>query len=301
MTESEKIPGWRISEEALRSIASEISAGRTLVPESWPNQSRVAVLFSFDVDTQTWELMKGGRPSLSELSRGEYGARVGLGRVVDLLADFEIPASFFVPAVSAMLYPTIVETIQSNQDHEIGVHGWIHEHPSWLEADEELSLMERSLSVLTEQCGTAGTRPVGYRAPAYDLHAHTFEILQKLDFLYDGSLMADDRPYEILAKGEPTGLVELPVKWLRDDATILDPRGENYTSPREWLRTLTDEFDVAYEEKTVFSVTMHPRTIGHRSRIIVLRELIDHIQSKGNVWFATHRQAAEEARKLLAD
>ena len=140
MTESEKIPGWRISEEALRSIASEISAGRTLVPESWPNQSRVAVLFSFDVDTQTWELMKGGRPSLSELSRGEYGARVGLGRVVDLLADFEIPASFFVPAVSAMLYPTIVETIQSNQDHEIGVHGWIHEHPSWLEADEETVL-----------------------------------------------------------------------------------------------------------------------------------------------------------------
>ena len=53
MTESEKIPGRRISEEALRSIASEISAGKTLVPESWPNQSRVAVLLSFDVHTQT--------------------------------------------------------------------------------------------------------------------------------------------------------------------------------------------------------------------------------------------------------
>ena len=151
--------------------------------------------------------MNGGRPSLSELSRGEYGARVGLGRIVDLLADFQIPASFFVPAVSALLHPSIVETIQSNQDHEIGVHGWIHEHPSWLEPDEELSLMERSLSVLTEQ---SGTRPVGYRAPAYDLHAHTFEILEQLDFLYDSSLMADDRPYEILSKGEPTGLVELP-------------------------------------------------------------------------------------------
>ena len=298
MTKSANMPGWRISEEALRSIASEISAGKTLLPESWPHQSRVAVLLSFDVDTQTWELMDGGRPSLGDMSQGEYGARVGLGRIVDVLADFETPASFFVPAVSAMLYPSIVETIRSNQDHEIGVHGWIHEHPSWLEPDEELSLMERSLNVLTEQ---SGTRPVGYRAPAYDIHAHTFEILEKLDFLYDSSLMADDRPYEILAKGEPTGLVELPVEWIRDDATVLDPRGDNYTSPREWLRTLIDEFDAAYEEKTVFSVTMHPRTIGHRSRIVVLRELIDYIRSKGGAWFATHRQAAEEARKLVND
>jgi peptidoglycan/xylan/chitin deacetylase (PgdA/CDA1 family) len=296
MKKSKTLPGWRISEDALRSIASEISAGKTLVPESWPDHSRVAVLLSFDVDTQTWELMHGGHPSPCDLSQGEYGARVGLGRIVDLLADFEIPASFFVPAVSAILHPSIVDTIRSNQDHEIGVHGWVHEHPSWLEPDEELTLMERSLDVLTEQ---GGTRPVGYRAPAYDLHAHTFEILQKLDFLYDSSLMADDRPYEILAKGEPTGLVELPVEWLRDDATVLDPRGENYMSPREWLRTLIDEFDVAYEEKTVFSVTMHPRTMGHRSRIVVLRELIEHIQGKGDVWFATHGQAATEAHKLL--
>ncbi len=51
MTESQKMPGWRISDEALRLIASEISARKTLVPESWPNQSRVAVLLSFDVDT----------------------------------------------------------------------------------------------------------------------------------------------------------------------------------------------------------------------------------------------------------
>ena len=296
MTKREKIPGWKTSAESLRSIASEISAGKTLVPESWPNQSRVAVLLSFDVDTQTWELMNGGRPSLSELSQGEYGARVGLGRIVGLLAELEIPASFFVPAVSAILHPTIVETIRSNKDHEIGIHGWVHEHPSWLEPDEEMSLMERSLNVLTEQFGT---RPVGYRAPAYDIHAHTFEILQKLDFLYDSSLMADDRPYEILSQGKPTGLVELPVEWIRDDATVLDPRGDNTTSPREWLGTLIDEFDVAYEEKTVFSVTMHPRTIGHRSRIVVLRELIEHIQAKGGAWFATHWQAAVEAKKLL--
>ena len=114
MTESEKIPGWRISEEALRSIASEISAGKTLVPESWPNQSRVAVLLSFDVHTQTWELMNGARPSLSDVSRGEYAARVGLGRDIDLLDDFEIPASFFVPR--RLIQPPPVELEQPIRD-----------------------------------------------------------------------------------------------------------------------------------------------------------------------------------------
>ena len=292
-----KLPGWQMSEESLRALASEISAGRSLVPQSWPEDNRVAVLLSFDVDTQTWELMNGGRPSSSDLSQGEYGARVGLQRVMDRLTEYRVPASFFVPAVSAGLHPNMIETLCSAGGHEIGVHGWVHEHPSSLEPSEELDLMERSLELLTSQ---AGRRPVGYRAPAYDVHAHTFDILRNLDFLYDSSLMADDRPYEILKKGEPTGLIELPVEWIRDDATLLDPRADNFTTPRRWLQSLVDEFELAYEEGTMFSVTMHPRTIGHRSRILVLRKLIEHIQAKGGAWFATHREAAECAKTVLA-
>ena len=161
-----KMPGWQMSEESLRALASEISAGRSLVPQSWPEDNRVAVLLSFDVDTQTWELMNGGRPSSSDLSQGEYGARVGLQRVVDRLTEYRVPASFFVPAVSAMLHPGMVETLCAAGGHEIGVHGWVHEHPSSLEPSEELDLMERSVGLLTSQ---AGRRPVGYRAPAYDV------------------------------------------------------------------------------------------------------------------------------------
>ncbi len=121
---------------------------------------------------------------------------------------------------------------------EESLRGWVHEHPSSLEPREELDLMERSVELLTKQ---AGQRPVGYRAPAYDVHAHTFDILKRLGFLYDSSLMAADRPYEILAKDEPSGLVELPVEWIRDDATLLDPRSDNFTTPRRWLQSLVDE------------------------------------------------------------
>ena len=112
--------------------------------------------------------------------------------------------------------------------------------------------------------------------------------------------MADDRPYELLQNGEATGIVELPVEWILDDAPLLNPRGTSYTSQRDLLQVYIEEFDKAYEEGTMFLLTTHPHSIGHRSRILILEELISHIQSVGNAWFATHEQVAryvlEQAR-----
>jgi peptidoglycan/xylan/chitin deacetylase (PgdA/CDA1 family) len=110
--------------------------------------------------------------------------------------------------------------------------------------------------------------------------------------------MADDRPYEINVNGKPTGLVELPVEWMLDDASIVDFSSDHHSPPREALRVFVDEFDRAYEEGTMFLLTMHPRVIGHRSRILILEQLIYHIESKGDVWFATHQQAAEYVKKV---
>ncbi len=140
-----------------------------------------------------------------------------------------------------MLHPEIIEPIKASGRHELGAHGWIHEHTTWLSPAEELELMQRTLDLFEER---VGSRPVGYRAPGYDVSHATIGILEKLGFLYDSSLMADDRPYEINEKGRPTGLVELPVEWIRDDATLVDPRGDNYTPPRELLDVFIDEFDI---------------------------------------------------------
>jgi peptidoglycan/xylan/chitin deacetylase (PgdA/CDA1 family) len=179
----------------------------------------------------------------------------------------------------------------------MGIHGWIHEHATSLPEGKELELIERSLRY-TEKA--TGVRPVAYRAPSYDVSTSTIGILKKLGFLYDISLMADDRPYEIIEK-KPTSIVELPVEWILDDATLLDPRGDNYTPPRELLRVFIDELDKAYEEGTVFLLIMHPKAIGHRSRIVILEELIAHIEGKENVWFATHQQAAAFVKQCCLD
>lgn len=290
-------PGVRLSTEEIEAIANRVRAGRSLQPERWPNGARVAVLLSFDVDNDTILLARSDNPSIGAMSQGEYGARVGLQRVVDLVDRHNIPASFFIPAVSLILQPDMVDVIQRSGQHEFGVHGWIHELNTELDGETERDLISRATDYLEN---VTGRRPVGYRAPSWNFSPNTLRIIRGFGFLYDSSLMADDRPYELLQNGEATGIVELPVEWILDDAPLLNPRGTSYTSPRELLQVYIDEFDKAYEEGTMFLLTTHPHIIGHRSRILILEELISHIQSVGNVWFATHEQMAryvlEQAR-----
>ncbi|HXV64718.1 MAG TPA: polysaccharide deacetylase [Vicinamibacteria bacterium] len=286
-------PGWLWTTEKIDETVNRVRAGRSLQPETWPQGARVAVLLSFDVDNETIAL-RYGEPTIGALSQGEYGARVGLQRVVDLIDAHEIPASFFIPSESLRLNPHMADVIKRSGRHEIGVHGWIHELNSSLPADMERELVERATDYLTD---IAGERPVGYRAPSWNFSDNTLDIIRDLGFLYDSSLMADDRPYELLAGGEPTGIVELPVEWILDDAPLMNPSGARYSSPRDVLQVYIDEFDLAYEEGTMFLLTMHPHYIGHRSRIVILKELIEHIQSKEAVWWATHRQVAEYVKQ----
>ncbi len=292
-TEDRPVPGWEWSDEQIMATVNEVRAGRSLQPEGWPGGARVAVLLSFDVDNETIAL-RFGEPTIGALSQGEYGARVGLRRVLDLLDRHEIPASFFVPSVSLRLHPEMADLIKRSGRHEFGVHGWIHELNTALSAEKERELLVRAVDELTT---LTGERPVGYRAPSWNLSPHTLDIIRELGFLYESSLMADDRPYELIAHGEPTGMVELPVDWILDDAPLLNPRGERYSAPREVLQVYIDEFDKAYEEGTMLLLTMHPHYIGHRSRMVILEGLIDHIRAQPGVWFATHRQAAEYVRR----
>ena len=282
-------PGLHLDLDEIRAVANRVRAGRSLQPAEWPGGARVAVLLSFDVDNDTIAVARSAEPSIGAMSQGEYGARVGLRRVVDLLDRHEIPASFFIPAVSLVLRPDMVGVIQASGRHEFGVHGWIHELNSALDAETERSLVVRAVDYLEQ---ATGSRPVGYRAPSWDFSPNTLDIIRELGFLYDSSLMADDRPYELLQNGEPTGVVELPVEWILDDAPLMNPRGDRYTPPRDLLQVYIDEFDKAYEEGTMFLLTMHPHVIGHRSRMVILEALIDHILARGDVWFATHEQAA---------
>ena len=284
---------WNWSDEEIAQAVNKVRAGRDLNPASWPGNARVAVLFSFDVDTETsW--LRNGDTNVGGLSQGQYGSRVALGRILELLDAHGIPATFFGPAVSFSLAPEMIPAIQASGRHEIGVHGWIHERNAELPRELESRLLSQAVERMTE---LMGRRPVGYRAPSWNFSDNTLELLLEMGFLYDSSLMADDRPYELTANGEATGLVELPVDWILDDAPLMNPLGVRYSNPRDVLQVFKDEFDIAYAEGTTFVLTMHPKYTGHRSRIVVLRELIEYIQARPDVWYATHEAAVRWVRQ----
>jgi peptidoglycan/xylan/chitin deacetylase (PgdA/CDA1 family) len=285
---------WDWSDEYVHSVVNRVRAGRDLNPDSWPGGARVAVLLSLDVDNETISGLRTGTFSIGPLSQGEYGARVALPRIVRLLDEENIPATFFFPAWSLKLAPEQAEVINASGMHEIGVHGWIHELNTALDGPTEERLLRQAMDAIEE---ITGERPVGYRAPSWNHSPNTLDILLELGFLYESSLMADDRPYELLQNGQATGLVELPVEWILDDAPLFNPRGNSYMNPRDVMQVWIDEFDKAWDEGTMFLLTMHPHVSGHRSRIVALEGLIDHIQARGNVWFATHEDAARYVRE----
>ncbi len=282
-------PGWQWSADSVRKVVGAVRAGKSLKPKVWPNGARVAVLLSFDVDNETIPI-RFGEPTVGALSQAQYGARVGLGRILDLLDRNQIPATFFIPAASLMITPDMAGQIKKAGVHEFAVHGWIHELNTTLPGDIEKELVQRAVDTLTK---LTGTRPVGYRAPSWNFSPNTMRIVQELGFLYESSLMADDVPYELVADGKPTGIVELPVEWIKDDAPLYDPRGNAYSPPRDVAQVWIDEFDRAYEEGGMFLLTMHPHISGHGSRMVALEMLVDHIKRKAGVWFGTHRAAAE--------
>lgn len=289
---------WAWPEAEWRRRVNQVRAGRGLRPDSWPGGKRCAVALSFDSDHDTNELRDGGR-SIGRLSWGQYGSRVGVPRILELLKKTSVPATFFVPAVSALLYPDEQRRVIA-EGHEIGLHGWIHELNSILPEKDERELHLRSSDTLTE---VTGVRPVGMRTPSWDFSPATLKIQREMGLLYDSSLMADDDPYELEQDGEPTGIVELPVEWIRDDAVYFNMNRfqalRPYTAPTTVLDIFRREFDAAYEEGGLFLLTMHPHVISYRSRIFILEELIRHMQSKPGVWFATHKDVALQARAQL--
>jgi peptidoglycan/xylan/chitin deacetylase (PgdA/CDA1 family) len=291
-------PGTKLTLPQLEAQMFHVSAGRRLKPAAWPNGARVAVGLSFDVDNATAELATGNLIS-EVISRGENGAIDGVPRILRLLDQHQLPASFFIPAVSHLLHPERIPAIQKSGRHEIGVHGWIHEHlPSVNDAAAEQDMLTRAIDTLTK---AIGKRPVGYRAPSWQFSQYTMKQVKDAGFLYDSSLMASDDAYEILLDKQATGVVELPIERIVDDFPYFGGSANGgMPSPDAVEAVFQSEFDMAYEEGGLYILTMHPHITGHRSRIAGLEKLIVHMKAKPGVWFATHEQIAryvKDARK----
>jgi peptidoglycan/xylan/chitin deacetylase (PgdA/CDA1 family) len=282
------MPGIKWNEDQIRQAVAPTRAGRRLAPKAWPNGARVAVCLSFDLDYEAGDIARNiGVPVA--LSAREYGAVLGLPRILTLLDQHAIPASFYVSAVDAMLHPESVRDIVTRNRHEIGVKGWMQENLVALNDEPvELRLLNQAIEYLTQ---LTGRRPVGYRAPGGAFSKFTLNQITKANFLYDSSMMAMDDPYEIVSNGRSTGVVELPVAPVLDDEPYFT-RGGSLPSPELIFRVYRDEFDMAYKEGGMLMLVMRPHIIGHRSRFVHLENLVKDLKSTKGVWFATAEQIA---------
>ena len=295
--DNEEQPVWQWSPEKINAKVNVVRAGQDLQPAQWPDGNRIAVLFSFDADNETNTLSQGGTPDPLLLSMEQYGARKGLQRILALLDRHEVPATFFIPAVSLQLAPEMTGLIKQSGRHEFAVHGWIHASVTGMTREQEKNIIQKSRDYLESR---TGERPVGYRAPFGVYSENTHSILEELGFLYDSGLAADDSPHALTVNGEPIQLIELPGNVNFEDS-VLDPMNTftaGLVTPGDLLQTFKDGFDTLYEEGTMMLFILHPHISGRASRIGIYDKLIRYMKQHEGVWFATHRQAAEYVSSL---
>jgi peptidoglycan/xylan/chitin deacetylase (PgdA/CDA1 family) len=286
-------PGTKLTVDELKAQFFHVHAGRRLRPKSWPGGNRVAVALSFDLDNNTIALTSG-RQTLSNMSAGEYGGIDGLPRVLEVLDKHNVPATFFVPAVADILQPSIIQSIMSRKRHEIGSHGWLHENLSQIATEaEERRLLTQAVDYLTK---VTGKRPVGYRSPGANFSPWSIKLLKEAGFIYESTLMSSDDAYELNIDGQPSGLIELPIEWILDDDPYNSPTGGTFPSPETVYKVYRSEFDIAYEERGLFVLTMHPHETGRRSRAAHLDKFIAYIKSKPGVWIATQEEIARHVK-----
>ncbi len=253
----------------------------------WPDQKKCSVALCFDFDAETLWFNGGKEATPTPTSRGEYAAFLAVPRILDLLDQHEMLSTFFVPGYTVEKYPEIVREIKQ-RGHEIGHHGFYHETPVTMDYEEEKEILEKGIRAIEE---ATGSRPLGYRSPAWDLSHNSLSLLSEFGFLYDSSMMADEKPYVVNPGiGQPP-LVEIPVEWLLDDAPHFlfnfNPKYRiGMADPDKVYRIWKEEFDGYYQNEGCFNLTMHPQVIGRYHRINLLDDLITYMKSHSRVWFA---------------
>jgi len=271
-------------------------------PPPWPDGARCAVAFSLDVDAESVvHASHGDRVADAQhaLAHMRYDPFVGLPRLLDLFAGCRIPLTCFVPGWVARTHPGAVAAILDHPN-EIAHHGDRHAWPNQQSRDEERRALEAGSRALED---LTGRPPVGYRAPYYGLSRNSFDLLIEAGFAYDSSLFADDVPI-LLDNGSGT-LVELPVPAAVDDYNqYVSSRAFDHlmtiAPPRRAREVFEAEFDALWEMGGLWVAVWHPAVSGRPAQALAIRDLIEHMQRRGGVWFATLAQIADHVRALMA-
>lgn len=260
---------------------------------SWHGDAAAVATLTFDVDAETPILAQGARYAdhLMTMSHQSYGPDVGVPRILDMLDELGVPATFFVPGWVAEHRPGLGASIVA-RGHEVAHHSYSHRSPVTMTAAQERADFERALAVFAGQ----DIEIRGHRAALWGASRHTPELIAEYGLAYDSSLMGDDRPYRLDTGTSP--IVELPVHWSLDDweqyAYLPDPHiGSIIESPVKVAEMWRAELDAMRHYRCLFNLCLHPFLSGRPSRILALRGVIEYALEQGDVRFMRCRDLAE--------
>jgi peptidoglycan/xylan/chitin deacetylase (PgdA/CDA1 family) len=245
----------------------------------WPDGIRAAALFGFDLDAEA--VMLADHPETADyldvMAHQRYGPRVAVPRLLRMLDRVKLRTTFFIPGWVAETWPDVARTVR-DAGHEICHHGYLHESVRGVDEATEEGYLLRGLEALDS---VLGVRPIGYRAPSWDMNFGTPALLAKHGFRYDSGLMDSDHPYRLAAG--PATLIELPVHWSLDDWNrwnyVPGYASSPILRPSDVEAAWAEELEAIVEVGGLFNLTMHPFISGRPSRAAAIERLIERARS----------------------
>lgn len=256
-----------------------------------PEGRRAALAVTFDNLGEASELERRQWPPEEPLGR-HYSVTHALPRVLELLEEFELRATFFVEGINAELYPAALREIDVS-GHEVAYHGWSHE--AWADLDEsrERDLLGRGVESLT----SLGLRPVGFRPPGGRLGASSLEALRQTGFTYCSPAG--------LGAGRLGEVAVLPFRWDLIDAFHYLPHfarrraaalGSPDALPPGALRTsLGEALRGVVRDGAFMTLLFHPFLADTEERLGALRAVLADVhtlQAEQDAWCAPLREMA---------
>lgn len=270
----------------------------------WPNDNQCAAMVTINLNAELFWL--GLDPTCIDkpktLSLGQYGMTRGVDRILDILDEKNLKATFFVPGWVAENYTEQIRDI-CERGHEIASLGYKQENMAILTEEEQEEAIRKSICAIEQACGQT---PIGFRCPDGELTLDTLRIAKNLGMKYSSNLCDDDRPYwKELNDGN--ALLEIPVHWVNYDLPYFAfnyhpafPAGQgriaNYTGV---LNNWQDEFDGCKEYGLCYVLQLDPATIGSPGRIGLFEDILDYMLASQNVWFPTVAEMYEYKEKCL--
>ena len=272
----------------------------------WPNDARVA--FVLGIAFEAWDRTKPtqGAALQSPLPKDalwkrdwstetfrEFGAKVGLKRLLDICDHYEIKTSVQVNGLTCVYYPELVKDC-FDRGHELVAHGWDQgERLYMLTREQERENIFKTVDAIVK---VTGERPKGWSSPGVRPTDNTVELLAEAGLEFHCDFHDDEMPYPIWV-GDKL-IIEIPHQY-----TINDHRMQEQGTRQEFFEKFTDEFDyrcrIGDNNPTMMNVITHAYLISRIPFIDTFEKIVSYAKSHKDVWFARRGDVAAWARNQV--